>query len=252
MGYGDEIMATGMARGLRARGKRAAFGDGHMIFWSEQAREVFYGNPNVAPPGSERCSDLVWFRHYRGHRLYAVKALGHWRWRDEFRVQPGELYLTDEEREWAERAGSGFVLVEPSVKFTALNKQWPVERYQEVVRELRRTHRVVQVGTGDLLSGAERVETPTFRRAAAVLQRAALYIGPEGGLHHAAAALGTRAVVIFGGFIHPRTTGYDGHVNLFSGGRACGTIGRRCNHCREAMLQITVKTVLQRARGELV
>jgi hypothetical protein len=31
MGYGDELMATGMARGAAARGKRVAFGDGQRI-----------------------------------------------------------------------------------------------------------------------------------------------------------------------------------------------------------------------------
>ena len=36
----------------------------------------------------------------------------------------------------------------------------------------------------------------------------------EGGLHHAAAALGMPAVVLFGGMISPRNTGYDVHVNL--------------------------------------
>jgi hypothetical protein len=51
---------------------------------------------------------------------------------------------------------------------------------------------------------------------------AALLISPEGGLHHAAAALGVRAVVIFGGFISPATTGYELHTNLFTGGQACG------------------------------
>lgn len=37
-------------------------------------------------------------------------------------------------------------------------------------------------------------------------------ISTEGGIHHIAAAVGTPAVVICGGFIRPEWTGYDGQV----------------------------------------
>jgi len=85
----------------------------------------------------------------------------------------------------------------------------------------------------------------------AVLANAALYVRPEGGLHHAAAAMRVRAVVIFGGFIHPLTTGYPEHANIFKGSRACGTIGRRCPHCADAMRRISVQEVMRSIKGEL-
>jgi hypothetical protein len=31
----------------------------------------FWGNPNVAPPGSERDRDIAWIAFYTAHRLYA-------------------------------------------------------------------------------------------------------------------------------------------------------------------------------------
>ncbi|WP_411829488.1 glycosyltransferase family 9 protein [Paraburkholderia aspalathi] len=73
------------------------------------------------------------------------------------------------------------------------------------------------------LPGVEFVPTATFRQACALLARARAYLGPEGGLHHACAALRVPAVVIFGGYVSPSVTGYHHHINLFSGsGLGCG------------------------------
>lgn len=251
MGYGDELMATGMARGLAARGKQAAFGDGRRIIFSPQSREIFWGNPNIAYPGQEREPGLVWIPHYRGRRLYARQVDGHWLWNESFRAVPGEIHLTPTEIQYAENFDRGFVVIEPNVKATAYNKQWPVVRYQEVANKIRRTHRVVQFPGPHVLRGVEVIQTGTFRQAMAVLANAALFVGPEGGLHHAAAAVHVRAVVIFGGFIHPRTTGYSSHANIFKGERACGTIGRRCPHCADAMRRISIQEVMRSVEGEL-
>ena len=56
--------------------------------------------------------------------------------------------------------------------------------------------------------------TPGFRDAAALLRGARAAVLPEGGLHHAAAAVGCRAVVLFGAFGDPRATGYAEHINI--------------------------------------
>jgi hypothetical protein len=45
----------------------------------------------------------------------------------------------------------------------------------------------------------------------------------EGGISHIAAALGTPAVVLFGGFTRPEWTGYDFHINL--------TVYEDCSPC---------------------
>src|SRR5580765_6261832 len=90
MGYGDELIASGLARGAAGRGKRIAFGDGRRIIWSDQSHAIFRGNPNVARPGSERESDLEWIAHYRGNRLYGLVERGRWRFRD-FVCPPGEI-----------------------------------------------------------------------------------------------------------------------------------------------------------------
>lgn len=255
VGIGDQLMATGMARGAAARGRRIAFGDGRRILWDGNSEPIFRGNPNIAPPGSERAPGIDWIAYYKGHRIYNRHVGGRWVWNHDFRPIAGEVFLTDAELAFGKSAGKGFVVIEPHVprqKSCAPNKDWGFARYAEVAKRLARDgFDVVQFAHGEApLPFARQVATPSFRHALAVLERAALYIGPEGGLHHGAAAMGTAAVVIFGGFIPPAVTGYTGHANLTGGAEACGSL-RPCRHCREALDRITVDEVVDEARSRL-
>lgn len=247
-------MASGMARGLARFGLRAAFGDGHKIIWGPWEREVFAGNPNVAPPGSEGAPDLAWIAHYKGHRLYNRAEPGRWVWTPGFKIKAGEIFLTDEEKAFAEPYGRGFIVIEPTTpsKDVTPNKQWHPDRFFDLSTGLtRKGFRLIRFGRSPWAHPAvEEIYTPTFRHALAVLAGAALYIGPEGGLHHGAAAVGIPAVVIFGGFISPETTGYDTHSNLFTGGTACG-MRVPCEHCRRALDAITVDMVVDAAMQRL-
>ena len=253
MGFGDELMGSGLARGAASRGKRIAFGDGNRIIWHKNAHAILAGNPNVAEPGSEGASDLQWVTHYPGARAYARMVQRVWKFEPEFRAAPGEVTLSDDERRFADMVRRGFVLIEPNVKRVAPNKQWPRERYQAVADHLKaRGHRVLQFDTGEFrLEGINYLTAPTFRDAMALIERAALYIGPEGGLHHSAAAMATQAVVIFGGFNSPELFGYAGHTSIFSGdGLGCGRQDP-CKHCRHCMGMISADQVIAAAEERL-
>lgn len=255
MGLGDNLMATGMARGAKARGKRIGFGDRKSILWDKHSREVFRGNPNIAPPGAERDQDVQWLPFYKGNRIYNAQdaAKKRWIWNLDFKAEPGELYFDTAEKRNGARHGSGFVIIEPDVpwwKTVAPNKDWSRAKYQKLADRLRKDgHRLAQFRhekSGPPLQGVEQFKTLGFRDGAAILSHASLYIGPEGGLHHAAAAVGKRAVVIFGGFIPPSVTGYDTHINLTGGAEACGNY-MPCAHCKAAMAAISVGEVHQAA-----
>lgn len=249
MGAGDNLMATGMARGASARGRRIAFGNTRQIIWDQHSAMVFRNNPNIAPPGSERSPDLEWITFYKGKRLYNQQEGHRWVWNYDFRAKPGEMFFSRDEIEFGDQFGKGFVLIEPNVpqqKSVAPNKQWPVMRYQEVAINLKRAgHDVRQFHYrgGDRLLEVGGIVTPSFRHALAVLRNASLYVGPEGGLHHGAAAVGIPAVVLFGGFIPPQVTGYATHTNLTGGAQACGSL-KTCRHCADAMAAISVDKVL--------
>lgn len=195
--------------------------------------------------------------YYKGNRIYNRHdpANGRWIWNYEFKPVPGDMYFDDREKAFAAGIAPGFILIEPNVpwdKSVAPNKDWGHQNYQHVAdRLIADGHRVVQFALGkNRIKGAEVLAAPDYRFALAALSRAALYIGPEGGLHHGAAAVGTKGVVLFGGFVPPQVTGYDLHTNLTGGAVACGSISP-CPHCKAVMAEITVDHVHTAAQGHL-
>lgn len=235
-----------------------AFGDGHRIRWDQHSQEVFRGNPNIAPPGSETASDIEWVPFFKGNRLYNRQEGNRWVWDYTFRPTPGEMYFSNDELLEGKRHGRGFVLIEPFVaawKSGAINKDWGRARYQAVADRLRHAgHQVVQLRYskgGPPLANVTQITTSSFRQALAVMRNAALYVGVEGGLHHGAAAVDVPAVVLFGGWIPPSVTGYDTHTNLTGGASEfCGAL-KPCLHCRAALDRIDVEEVVDAAQRRL-
>lgn len=184
----------------------------------------------IAKPGEAASASVVDSPFNRPYRASFGPHGSHWQ---EYCPFPAEIRFTQSELEFASVYGRGFVLVEPHVKALrdgADNKQWGWERFVTLVSSLPRVQ-WIQVGRPLLssLPGVVRVPTESFRKACAVLAQAAAYVGPEGGLHHASAALGIPAIVIFGGYISPKVTGYSFHTNLFSGADlGCGR-REKCN-----------------------
>jgi ADP-heptose:LPS heptosyltransferase len=168
-----------------------------------------------------------------------------------YRATPGELYLSAAETQAAAQTvrplaarGLPLVSIEPHVAFGP-NKQWPLPRWQAVVAARRDRVSFVQPAYGLPVLGGVTPVPSSFRGYCAVLAGCAAHVGAEGGLHHAAAALARPAVVLFGGRIHPRITGYDGHVNLYvdAPGSPCGMVAP-CEHCRRCLEAISVEMVV--------
>lgn len=249
IGIGDNIIATGLAR---ASGENlVAFGDGKRIRWDHNSEIIFRGNSRIAHPGQEG-SGVHWIPFYKGNRLYNKSGNGRWIWNYDFRVKPGQLYF--DKAEMVYPPDDSLVLIEPNVpnKPCAPNKQWPLSRWSTLASKLSLAgFKVRQFDYGGPNRVAEPIRTPTFRHAAALLKRARFAVLPEGGLHHAAAAVNTPAVVLFGGFTPPQVLGYDTHTNLNGGAEACGTFNR-CPHCIAAMAAIQVEQVLEAIDGLLL
>lgn len=254
MGWGDEIMAAGQARALQEIDPRkvAVTDDAGRVRW----HPAWHGNPRIATPReaeheeAQRLPNGPGCRPYvdtkRMRREFARIFPGRpfttkvsdvrlpWRFTD-WRAEPGEIYVRKVSRRGEE------VVVEPHLKSGAsANKQWGWKRWQDLVSRIDVAW--VQLGPPGtrLLDGARHVPTATFLDACSVLSGARAAVLPEGGLHHAAAALGIPAVVIFGGRSSPANLGYDGHVNLFdpaNGESPCGQ-SAACAHCARAMAGI--------------
>lgn len=280
MSLGDKLMAIGDAWQQHlddARRRPVAIGDGLSI--DPTHIDLCAGLDFLATPAQLAAGiEVTWLHAYRRRhphidyaameraqrrlrpwlRLFPTRYQGgqcpFWIFNLAYRAKPAPIRLNEAELGIVARwSASPFVVIEPRLQSEAPpGKQWPVERYAELARRLGRQHRVIQIGAPDSepLAGVEQLRPRSFREALAYLKAARLYIGPEGGLHHACAAMGTRAVVIFGGFIPPQVTGYPFHVNLTGGEtRFCGTKApHRCRHCEAAMTRIGVDEVEQHAR----
>jgi hypothetical protein len=244
MGWGDEVMVTGEVK-RRAAGTARRFAildarKGGMHRWNE----AWAGNPRIARPGEPY--DEGYYNHGGARPYIVLKGLRRWEWKA-YGPTPGELFLSSSEAAFAD-AARGRVLIQPSIKDGASpNKVWPLDYWQKLVASAPSVP-WLQIGAGHepRISGTGFLPTPTFRDACGALSGARAAVLQEGGLHHAAAALGIPAVVIFGGFISPRCTGYALHRNLYTESKeyplGCG-MRTTCMHCQVAMGEIEPRLV---------
>lgn len=262
MGFGDAIMATALARGFHTRGKLAAFfapaENNRTVKWTGYCEDIFAHNPNIARPGQERQDNLIWFPHYKKQFPYCRYdgTRRKYFWNDEFKIKPGEFFFSPEES--ACSLNKPFIVIEPNLAWQRqvnLNKDWGEGKYEALGKALiDRGHSVVQfihANSRRKIQEAHYVQTPLFRKAAAVMAHASLIIAPEGANHHAAAALGVPAVIVWGDW-SPHSMGYPMQVKLSGQGKllACGNTFN-CSHCRQVMSNISVDEVYHAAIKEL-
>jgi hypothetical protein len=128
------------------------------------------------------------------------------------------------------------------------NKNWYPERFAELTAKVRSLgYQVVQIGRTDdpqIDSDLDLRGKISPREAAAVLASCKALVCQEGYLMHAATAVGTRAVVIYGGFIAPWESGYEENINFFTQ-LPCSPCWLRepCPYDKECMKRITVEEV---------
>jgi hypothetical protein len=243
IGIGDELMVSGEARRMQEhdpRKVRVTFNGEHR--W----HRVWAYNKRIATLG-ERGDFQEYAARVNGLRPYtASKSAQRWTWR-EYRPPPGEIYLNDFETDFGRRH-AGRIVLEPTIKRGAPpGKDWGWIRWNKLAwifeREGVRVTQLGPIGTRILDGSVEHIVTSDFRAAAAVLANARGAVVHEGGQHHAAAALGLPAVVIFGGYISPAVTGYEMQTNFFTGDDlGCG-MRIACEHCRAAMARIEPEQV---------
>lgn len=246
MGVGDELMAAGHARRVsRETGRKVAIVDRSGY---ARVHELWEGLDFISPV---KGPDIATVTNGSGCRPYIKYPFtwetGHgytgWRARDHRPVIAPRVA--------ARRTPEDFILIESTIKALANpNKHW--DRWQAVVDALPGV-RFVQCRPprdgGPALRGVEVVQTSTFIDALRVLGRASLYVGPEGGMHHGAAALDVPAVVYFGGSTSIEATGYPDHTN-FGTAEPCGR-WQPCRHCAEIRNAITVDQVVQAVKEKL-
>lgn len=175
----------------------------------------------------------------------------------------GEFYLTSQEEQQAEKllrsSGLGhFVAIDSDTKeewFGRL-RTWPFERWQLFANQWRAAMPglpLVQVGVekSKRLSGVvDLCGKTSLREAAWILKRSCLFVGSDGALMHAAAALGVRSLILWSGVNLPGFLGYPEQQRVLFANAPCAPCGNLgwCDFSHRCMLDLTVEDVLFQAR----
>src|SRR5581483_7358784 len=210
-GIGDELMLTAVAAAARAAGTPISILAKYPEVWQDN------GDPARIETDFE-----LWF--YARRRAWIAAEIIHLAYENGQRRHIAE--------QMAEKAGvrlptgwrpvlrlknsgqrdSKLIVIQNScrgARYAAETKEWPQSRWQELIRHLVPEFHLVQLGTAQdppLEAVEDRRGRTTLREAAGLLQRAGLFLGLESGLMHVAAAVGTPAVIIYGGRSRPGET----------------------------------------------
>lgn len=252
MSYGDEIMASGQAKKrFEQTGRRI-----QICTTAGQPRwsSMWLNLPYIAQPQERGHFDKI--RNAPGCRPYIVypwRGGGHKYTDWQAAEHVGEIIFSQEELDFAGEVvktfGHEFVIIEPNIARNGnKNKQWGFSRWQQLADLSRNDVLWLQMGDASVprLKNIATVITPDFRKAAAVLSQARTAVLPEGGLHHAAAALHKTVVVLFGGVTSMYNVGYPTHVNVVDRGEGspCGRWSA-CPHCERVWRSISPDQVLE-------
>jgi ADP-heptose:LPS heptosyltransferase len=103
------------------------------------------------------------------------------------------------------------------------NKDWPDAHWCALIESLCRIGSVIETGeTASPANGWRHSHYLDLRGQTeildlvAVLAAADVHVGPISGPVHIAAAMKVPSVVIYGGYEHPKCSGYEGNINLFT------------------------------------
>ena len=243
MGWGDEVMAAGEAQAL---GGKVGIYDNN---GNQRYHPAWENNHCIAKIGENHTKKIVNAPNCRPY----VKKINHatWEWQP-YVPKLASFYFSAEELAFMAKLPLNYIVIEPNLKDKAesINRRWSWERFAEVTNNT--DLQFVQLGKTKpkMLPNTKWIKTDNERYMAAALRMARAYIGHEGGMHHTAAAVQTPAVVIFGGFITPKVTGYKNHINFAVDGLGCGR-RLKCTHCESAMNEITSNAVINALRGIL-
>lgn len=241
MGYGDEIIATAIAkRNFDSFKKKTAFGRQNKLVLSKWSDEIFKYNPKIVRPG-EPLEDVIWDSHCIGSRCYSISSGGRFQWNSKFKLLPGEFFFSEEE-ELLGKQNAGYIILEPNSKNAyGNNRKWDFQKFQEIANLYPNC---AQFDYGQpILKNVVPLKTKSIREAAAILKYTKLLISLHGGMQLAAGSVGCNAIILFGEFVSPEILGFDFHTNLFTGsGLGCGSQSA-CDGCRKAMNNISVEDV---------
>ena len=272
MGLGDDLMITGFIEQEYEKhpNKQIVIGNlnENLIFDSI----VYLNNPKITHSSNLDKNKPVHFINYNDLNRFYINYKecndNNLAWRTDFKLVPGKIYFSKKEVDEAEnilnqannywfknnnRKPDGIIFFESfstkveldfySKKIT--NKNWGEKNWTSLISKLKNKYLIIQSAhkkatrvSGTFYSN----DNFNFRTACALISKCNLFLGNEGAFSHAAAALNKKAVVYFGGWISPKSTGYVMHENIYYNDNEspCGAVGYICKHCNKARENISI------------
>lgn len=128
------------------------------------------------------------------------------------------------------------------------NKCWSAGRMQNVIQELGKSYKIVQLGTNKepLLDNVIDGRSLTIKESANLLAHAEFFVGQVGFLMHLARAVETRSVIIYGGREKAWQSGYPCNENIETQPE-CSPCwqNNRCDFGRTCMEEIEASDVIR-------
>jgi hypothetical protein len=263
-GLGDQLLCTGVGRELQKRG--AARG----AWWFTEYAQAFRNCPDLRPLIPKDDGLMRWAQKY-GVPIVKLAYEEHDR---DLVASPAREHLIaalcreagitgqvdlrpywphDSTTDSANRARPRVAIHSSclNARFPMPNKQWPVERLQQLVGVLAHEVDFIQVGDSrdPLLPGVEDRRGCDIATAADILCEADLFVGMVGFLMHLARAVDCPAVIVYGGREPAAISGYSCNANLESR-PSCSPCwqNEKCEHNRECLSAITVGDVVGEVR----
>ncbi len=284
MGLGDDLMVTAFVEQEKLKHPKKQIVIGNLKEKKIYGSLIYKNNPNITPVEKVDRNKPIHFINYHNRNRpyidYQKSNNNNWKWNMDFSPTPGKLYFTDDEKNKAElilnqakehwkknntNKYKGVIFFEStSTKiddsffyYKMKNKDWGLSNWKKLILKLKDNFLVIQSRHGKSLKydGAYYPSVDfDFRTACVIINNCDLFLGPEGGFGHAAAALKRKAVLYFGGWIHPKVTGYNFHENIYfdNPNSPCGAVGYICNHCEEARNSITVDYIYNKVVSSFI
>lgn len=257
-GIGDELLLSAAVHEHRCRG-------GKPLNVVVSAPELFLNNPDVGKVirGSQSFLRMAAFLPIKWispkyppiesasseHFIVTIcRAAGV---RGRIGIRP-YVYLSKAEVEAAAFAKDMICIQSSSsaARWPILNKEWGADRYQQLVKLAQGRTRFLQLGSTQdpPLEGALDLRGKTsLRETAAILKASNGLVCNEGLLMHLARAVDRRSLVVYGGRILARHSGYLENINL-EHSPPCSPCGKdsECEFNRACLSSITVEKVAEK------
>ncbi|MBD1394711.1 glycosyltransferase family 9 protein [Mucilaginibacter glaciei] len=167
------------------------------------------------------------------------------------------LTLTPTERHSGEWAKNAIVITSSAAAalFPMRNKEWIVERYQQVVDRFKNDYQFIQLGSfadAPLTDVIDMRGKTDVRQTAAILSNAVLLLSHVSFMMHLARAVNCRAVIIYGGRERPDQSGYPCFDNIYSAVECSPCwLHNTCHYDKKCMNMISADLVVDAVLKQL-